>query len=92
MLLSEFNMWIFWIKNYILPPHYVSKSKKEAILAKMLNDYRHLYPDQESIPFTWIKGELKERYGIQPKSISNFFVGILDKYELFGVIRIELSV
>lgn len=71
-------------KLEIESPNYVHSSEKEMILTTMLSNYRRLYPDHESVPFTWIKHELKQRYGIETKSISNFFVGILDNYELLG--------
>ena len=71
-------------KFEIESPRYVHSSEKEIILTTMLSNYRRLYPDHESVPFTWIKHELKKRYAIETKSISNFFVGILNNYELLG--------
>lgn len=66
-------------------PHYVSKFEKELLLSKMISEYRRLYfPNKGAVPFSWIKSQLKEKYDIETKSISNFFVGILDKYELVG--------
>jgi len=66
-------------------PNYVSKFEKEILLSKLISEYRRLYfPEKGAVPFTWIKSQLKEKYDIETKSISNFFVGILDKYELVG--------
>ncbi len=36
------------------------------------------------MPFRWIKKHLEDEYKIKCKSISNFFVGLLDDYELAG--------
>lgn len=66
-------------------PNYVSKMEKELLLSKLISEYRRLYfPEKGAVPFSWIKSQLKKQYDIETKSISNFFVGILDNYELVG--------
>jgi hypothetical protein len=64
--------------------HYVTANKKELLLEKMMNDYKALNPEETAVPFRWMKSELETRYEIKTRSVSNFFTGILDKYELVG--------
>ena len=50
----------------------------------ILNDYLKEDPEADSVPFRWIKDRLEQEYKIKCRSISNFFIGILDDYELVG--------
>lgn len=64
--------------------HYVSASDKEVLLEKILSDYQLLNAKEKSCPFTHVKKELSQKYGIETRSISNFFVNHLGDYELIG--------
>ncbi len=62
----------------------VSLEKKRLLLPLLLKEYQAENPDSKNVPFRWIKSRLEENYGVKCKSISNFFLGILDEYELAG--------
>jgi hypothetical protein len=62
----------------------VSEEKKRLLLPAILEDYKATHPDAENVPFRWIKAHLEDKYKVKCKSISNFFVGLLDEYELAG--------
>ena len=62
----------------------MSLDKKKRLLCQVMSKYLAVHPTAESVPFTWIKSHLAETYQIECRSISNFFVGILDAYELVG--------
>ena len=62
----------------------VSSEKKKLLLPIILNDYLKEDPEADSVPFRWIKARLEQEYKIKCRSISNFFIGILDDYELVG--------
>ncbi len=62
----------------------VSSEKKKLLLPIILNDYLKEEPEADSVPFKWIKARLDQEYKIKCRSISNFFIGILDDYELVG--------
>ncbi|MCP4082742.1 MAG: hypothetical protein GY743_21140 [Planctomycetaceae bacterium] len=62
----------------------VSSEKKKLLLPIILNDYLKEEPEADSVPFRWIKSRLEQEYKIKCRSISNFFIGILDDYELIG--------
>lgn len=62
----------------------VSSEKKKLLLPIILNDYLKEDPEADSVPFRWIKARLENEYKIKCRSISNFFIGILDDYELVG--------
>jgi hypothetical protein len=62
----------------------MSLDQKKRLLPSIIADYVALNPDSTNVPFTWIKSHLESKHGISCRSISNFFVGILDEYELEG--------
>ena len=62
----------------------MSSEKKKRLLPQIMSEYLAVYPTAESVLFTWIKSHLAEKYQIACRIISNFFVGILDAYELVG--------
>ena len=62
----------------------MSSEKKKRLFPQIMSEYLAVHPKAESVPFTWIKSHLAEKYQIECRSISNFFVGILDEYELVG--------
>lgn len=70
------------IKNF--DRKYVKATQKEAILLKMFSDYQALNPQATKIPFSWLSETLANVYKIKTRSISNFFTGILSRYELTG--------
>ena len=61
-----------------------SEKKQRLVTHQMMGEYLAVQPTAESLPFTWIKSHLAEKYQIECRSMSNFFVGILDAYELVG--------
>ena len=62
----------------------MASEKKKRLLLQVMSEYLAVHPTAESLLFTWIKSHLAEKYQIACRSISNFFVGILDEYELVG--------
>jgi len=62
----------------------MSSEKKKRLFPQIMSEYLAVNPKAESVPFTWIKSHLAEKYRIECRSISNFFVGILDEHELVG--------
>ena len=62
----------------------MASEKKKRLLLQVMSEYLAVHPTAESLLFTWIKSHLAEKYQIACRSISNFFVGILDAYELVG--------
>ena len=62
----------------------MSSEKKKRLFPQIMSEYLAVHPKAESVPFTWIKSHLAEKYKIECRSISNFFVGILDEYERVG--------
>lgn len=62
----------------------ISLEKKELLLPAILEDYKATHPDTQNVPFRWIKQHLEEKYKVKCKSISNFFAGLLEEYELAG--------
>ena len=62
----------------------MASEKKKRLLLQIMSEYLAVYPTAESVLFTWIKSHLAEKYQIECRSISTFFVGILDAYELVG--------
>jgi hypothetical protein len=61
-----------------------AKSNQIFQRLSIIADYVALNPDSTNVPFTWIKSHLESKHGISCRSISNFFVGILDEYGLEG--------
>ena len=64
--------------------HYVTTSKKELLLDKILADYQLLNPKEKTCSFTHVKKELADKYDIKTRSISNFFHSQLENYKLIG--------
>ncbi len=63
---------------------YVKKETKEKLLRKIFADYRKVDPKARTISYRHIKERLERDYNIECKSIANFFVGMLDRYETEG--------
>ena len=64
--------------------HYVTASKKELLLDKILTDFQLLNPKEKACSFTHVKKELADKYDIKTRSISNFFHSQLENYKLIG--------
>ena len=64
--------------------HYVTASKKELLLDKILTDFQLLNPKEKTCSFTHVKKELADKYDIKTRSISNFFHSQLENYKLIG--------
>ena len=62
----------------------MSSEQKTRLLPSIIADYVAINPETTNVPFTWIKSHLESKYGITCRSISNYFVGVLDEYELEG--------
>ena len=63
---------------------YVKKETKEKLLRKIFADYRRANPQATAISYRDVKETLEQNYGIECRSIANFFVGMLDSYETVG--------
>lgn len=63
---------------------YVKKETKVKLLAKIFDDYRRSNPKAETISYGEVKETLRRNYGIECRSIANYFVGMLDDYETVG--------
>jgi len=64
--------------------HYVCQSDKVHILTEIIVKFKRVYPSRKTLPYTWIKEQLLIHYGVNTKSIANFFIGMLDRYEKSG--------
>jgi len=64
--------------------HYVTTSKKELLLDKILADFQLLNPSEKTCSFQHVKKELAEKYDIKTRTISNFFNTQLQSYKLTG--------
>lgn len=63
---------------------YVKNGTKRRLLRQILRDYGLANPDAKTISYRTVKSVLEKDYGIQCKSIANFFVGMLDELETEG--------
>lgn len=63
---------------------YVKSEKKGPLLDSILRNYQQLNPKAKTISYSEVKRTLEERYGIQCRSIANFFVDQLPNYETVG--------
>lgn len=63
---------------------YVKKETKEALLKKILSDYKRANPNTDTISYTEVKRTLDSQYNIQTKSITNFFIDLLPNYKTVG--------
>ena len=57
---------------------------KKRLLPTIIGEYLATHSGEDKIPFTWIKKQLEEKYDIKCRSISNYFIGVLDDYKLVG--------
>jgi hypothetical protein len=64
--------------------HYVTTSKKELLLDKILADFQLLNPKEKTCSCQHVKKELAEKYDIKTRTISNFFNSQLQGYKLTG--------
>jgi len=64
--------------------HYVTTSKKELLLDKILADFQLLNPKEKTCSFQHVKKELSEKYDIETRTISNFFNAQLQNFKLAG--------
>lgn len=62
----------------------MSLEAKKRLLPSVIADYVAINPETTNVPFTWIKSHLESKYGITCRSISNYFVGVLDECKLEG--------
>jgi len=53
----------------------MSSEQKKRLFPQMMSESLAAHPTAESVPLTWIKSHLAEKYQIECRSISNFFVG-----------------
>ena len=71
-------------KFTIYNPNYVTNQDKEKLLAVILEDYKAENPTETSMTFQQVKAVLESRYGIETRSIGNFFNRQLKDYETTG--------
>jgi hypothetical protein len=65
-------------------PNYVTNQDKEKLLAVILQDYKDENPSADSITFQQVKAILESRYGVETRTIGNFFARQLKEYETAG--------
>lgn len=68
----------------IYNPNYVTNQDKEKLLEVILEDYRSENPSSDAITFQQVKAILESRYGIETRTIGNFFARQLKEYETSG--------
>lgn len=68
----------------IYNPKYVTNSDKETLLAKILSDFKAENPKSDGMTFQQVKNVLASRYGVETRTIGNFFRRQLPSYETKG--------
>lgn len=63
---------------------YVKKEEKGPLLSAIIHDYQRANPKAKTVSYSYVKTTLDERFGIQCKSIANFFLEQLPDYETTG--------
>ena len=63
---------------------YVSHESKVKLLNHMIRAHQIEFPDSNKVRFVWLKNHLEKKYDIKCRSVSTFFKGILDDYQLAG--------
>ena len=67
--------------------HYVTQEKKRIIFQSILQKYKAANPKEKTLPYKELHRMLREDYGIETRSVTNFFKGLLEKQELVGGTR-----
>ena len=65
-------------------PNYVTNHDKETLLQEILKNFKLENPSAEEMTFQQVKAVLKTRYGIETRTIGNFFRRQLGAYETRG--------
>ena len=63
---------------------YVTNKQKDKLLKEILTNYSQENPRENSVKFQEVLGILKNNYGIETRTIGNFFNRQLKEYETFG--------
>ena len=63
---------------------YVKSSRKEDMFQVLIDEYATENPKAESIRFSELHERLTARYGVECRSVSNFFKDILSEYDKIG--------
>ena len=71
-------------KFTVYNPKYVTNQDKEKLLAEILEDHKQENPSADSVTFQQGKAILSSRYGIETRTIGNFFTRQLKQYETAG--------
>ena len=64
--------------------NYVTNKQKDQLLKEILANYSQENPHEDNIKFQDVLSILKDSYGIETRTIGNFFNSQLKKYETFG--------
>ena len=64
--------------------NYVTNKEKDKLIKEILTNYAQENPHEDSIKFQDVLSILKDSYGIQTRTIGNFFHRQLKEYETFG--------
>lgn len=71
-------------KFTVYNPNYVTNQDKGTLLQDILDGYKEENPSADSITYQQVKAILKSRYGIETRTIGNFFARQLKEYETAG--------
>ena len=63
---------------------YVTNKQKDKLLKEILTNYIQENPCENSVKFQDVLSILKSNYGIETRTIGNFFSRQLKEYETFG--------
>jgi len=64
----------------IYHPKYVTNGDKETLLAKILSDFKAENPKSDGMTFQQVKAVLESHYGVETRTIGNFFRRQLPSY------------
>ena len=65
-------------------PKYVSNADKERLLKIILDDFKAENPKADTMTFQQVKAVLESRYGVETRTIGDFFRRQLPNYETTG--------
>jgi|TARA_R100001377_G_scaffold70123_1_gene45531 hypothetical protein len=63
---------------------YVKDKQKDNLLKEIISNFTQKNPNKDRVGFQEVLSTLKDSYGIETRSIGNFFLRQLKDYETFG--------
>ena len=67
--------------------HYVTHARKERMFGRLVREFRETNPEEPAMSFGELTKRLKSKYGVQCRSVSNFFKSQLERQTLEGGTR-----